>query len=211
MNLASGENDPTIDAGFFRPASLGDFVWRDLDADGQQDANEPGIQGVTVMLLDENGVMLDQTTTDMAGAYEFTNLTPGNYIVKFTAPTGLTPSPQNVVPDATDSDADPITGRTGVVNLESGENDETVDAGFYGLASLGDYVWEDTDADGRQDAGEPAISGVVVMLLDENGAMIDQTATDMNGLYSFTNLTFREIISLNLLHRTDTSLRVQMQ
>ncbi|MEZ4984510.1 MAG: hypothetical protein R2795_05640 [Saprospiraceae bacterium] len=40
--MTEGENDPTIDAGYYRPASIGDFVWEDKDADGQQDGNEPG-------------------------------------------------------------------------------------------------------------------------------------------------------------------------
>ncbi|RME95347.1 MAG: hypothetical protein D6772_13310, partial [Bacteroidetes bacterium] len=92
-------------------ASLGDFVFLDEDADGIQDAGEPGIEGVTVMLLDENGNMLDQTTTDANGFYEFTGLEPGDYIVKFTAPAGFEPSPANQGGnDAVDSDADPVTG-----------------------------------------------------------------------------------------------------
>ncbi|MEL6656096.1 MAG: SdrD B-like domain-containing protein [Bacteroidota bacterium] len=189
VNLESGENDPTIDAGFFGNASLGDFVWEDLDADGIQDAGEPGIEGVTVMLLDGDGNMLDQTTTDANGFYEFTDLTPGDYIVKFTAPAGFDPSPANQGGDDTvDSDADETTGETGVITLESGDNDPTNDAGFYQPASLGDFVWEDLDADGIQDAGEPGIEGVTVMLLDGDGNMLDQTTTDANGFYEFTDL-----------------------
>ena len=34
------------------PTSLGDRVWLDLDADGNQDGGEPGIPGVTVELRD---------------------------------------------------------------------------------------------------------------------------------------------------------------
>ena len=44
--LASGETNLTVDAGFYRPASLGDYVWEDLNRDGQQDDGEPGINGV---------------------------------------------------------------------------------------------------------------------------------------------------------------------
>ena len=40
----------TVDAGFYRPTSLGDFVWNDLNANGQQDADEPGLAGSTVTL-----------------------------------------------------------------------------------------------------------------------------------------------------------------
>ena len=50
-NLIAGENDLTWDAGLYQPASLGDFVWLDADADGIQDATETGIDGVTVISI----------------------------------------------------------------------------------------------------------------------------------------------------------------
>ncbi|MBK8192350.1 MAG: hypothetical protein IPK76_03845 [Lewinellaceae bacterium] len=44
--LNSGEEDLTLDAGFFVKAKVGDFVWEDLNGNGIQDGGEPGIQGV---------------------------------------------------------------------------------------------------------------------------------------------------------------------
>jgi hypothetical protein len=41
--------------------------------------------------------------------------------------------------------------------LVSGENDLSWDAGLVKLASLGDRVWEDTNANGVQDDGEVGI------------------------------------------------------
>ncbi len=35
-------------AGGPTPINVGNFVWNDIDADGIQDANEPGIAGVVV-------------------------------------------------------------------------------------------------------------------------------------------------------------------
>ena len=61
-------------------ASLGDFVWHDLDADGIQDANEPGIEGATVNLKDDNGNVIATTTTAADGSYSFTDLTAGNLL-----------------------------------------------------------------------------------------------------------------------------------
>jgi hypothetical protein len=64
--------------GLYRPASLGDFVWDDLNADGIQDLGEPGIEGVTVTVnLLTNGTIVASTTTDVNGAYAFTNLPRG--------------------------------------------------------------------------------------------------------------------------------------
>ncbi|MTB54021.1 SdrD B-like domain-containing protein, partial [Lewinella sp. W8] len=134
--LESGENDPTIDAGYYQTASLGDFVFLDRDADGQQDAGEPGIENVTVNLL-VDGAQVATTTTDGSGFYQFTDLTPGvEYVVEFVSPAGFESSPANVGDDATDSDADETTGQSPVVILASGENNPTIDAGFYETASL---------------------------------------------------------------------------
>ncbi|NGD31657.1 hypothetical protein G0V26_12985, partial [Staphylococcus aureus] len=41
--------------------------------------------------------------------------------------------------------------------------------------NLGDYVWEDTNKDGKQDANEKGIKGVYVILKDSNGKELDRT------------------------------------
>ncbi|WP_319922105.1 SdrD B-like domain-containing protein, partial [Neolewinella agarilytica] len=200
--LESGENNETIDAGVYEEASLGDYVFLDTNADGQQDADEEGINGVTVNLLDEDGNVLETTMTadnpdtGEAGYYEFDELTPGTpYVVEFVAPNGFLGSPQDEGDDATDSDADVTTGQSQTVVLESGENNPTIDAGFYETASLGDFVFLDNDADGQQDADEEGINGVTVNLLDEDGNVLESTTTADNpdtgepGYYEFDELT----------------------
>ena len=56
------------------------------------------------------------------------------------------------------------------------------DAGLRPAFALGDYVWRELDADGVQDAGEPAISGVRVLLFaNDSAAAIDAVrAQDRN-------------------------------
>ena len=187
--LTPGENDLTWDAGLYQSASLGDFVWNDLDADGVQDAGETGIDGVTVNLYSSNGTLIGTTTTSGGGLYLFTDLTPGDYYVEFIPPAGYVVSPQDQGGnDATDSDVNPVNGQTIVTTITAGENDLTWDAGLYQPASLGDYVWNDTNANGVQDGGETGIDGVTVNLYSGNGTLIATTTTAGGGLYLFDNL-----------------------
>lgn len=114
------------------PAALGDFVWRDLNKNGIQDAGEPGIGGVIVKLLDCAGTQLATTTTNASGLYLFGNLVPGGYSVQFVLPTGQAFTLQNQgADDAKDSDANTSTGMTGCYTLAAGETNVTVDAGMF--------------------------------------------------------------------------------
>nr|WP_236143254.1 SdrD B-like domain-containing protein [Nostoc sp. CMAA1605] len=188
VSLAPGENNPTLDSGFYKLASLGDFVFNDANNNGIQDIGETGVGGVKVELV-ANGIVIGTTSTNADGSYGFSGLTPGNYQVKFTAPTGYQFSPANQgTDDAKDSDADVTTGLTQSVTLTSGEFNGTLDAGLVALASIGDFVWHDLDADGIQDTNEPGIANAIVKLR-KDGVEIATTTTDSAGKYSFSNLT----------------------
>lgn len=197
VNLGA-RDDLTIDAGFVRPVTVGDRVWYDHNHDGRQaDANsEAGVAGVLVTLYNaatnqpvlRNGAPLT-ASTNSAGAYLFTTLPPGAYFVVFgQLPAGYGPTLSNVGDDAGDSDAD-ATGRTAATAfLPSGAADLTLDLGIWRApASLGDWVWEDRNGNGRQEAGEPPIAAVIVTLTGADGSTAT-TTTDANGVYTFTNL-----------------------
>ena len=198
--LSSGDFNGTLDAGLIQTASLGDFVFEDQDADGIQDAGEVGIAGAEVKLLadtDNDGQiddLVDSTTTADDGSYQFTGLTPGvEYQVMFTQPNGFdSVSPRQQGNDPT-IDSDGL--MSDVVVLASGENNPTIDAGFYNTVGLGDFVFEDSNANGIQDPGENGVAGVLVKLQNPDGtAVVDDngnpitTTTDANGEYAFTDL-----------------------
>ena len=114
-------------------ASLGDFVWLDLNRNGVQDAGEPGLPGVTVLLLSPTGNVLQSTTTDGSGRYLFSGQPAASYQVVFVAPSGsaYTASPANRGADPTlDSDISP-SGTTGIITLGAGQMRLDIDAGFY--------------------------------------------------------------------------------
>ncbi|MEF8714510.1 MAG: SdrD B-like domain-containing protein, partial [Accumulibacter sp.] len=208
VTLASGEHNPTLDAGVYVPASLGDRLWLDSNANGQQDDGATGISGKTVTLIGGgtdgliNGVgdTTATTTTGTDGFYEFTGLTPGvEYQVQFAAPAGTVFTGQNVGNDASDSDADTTTGKTQIVTLASGEHNPTLDAGVViPPASLGDRLWLDSNANGQQDDGATGISGQTVTLIGGGADGLIATAGDnttattttgTDGFYEFTGLT----------------------
>ena len=154
-----GNQDP-------QAGSIGDFVWHDLDADGVQDPGEPGLGEVTVNLLDATSLNpLASVTTGPSGAYSFGGLNAGAYVVEFVAPQGFLFSPTNATVDASDSDADGITGRTELIQLPASTSVDTLDAGLFQLASIGDRVWDDADGNGIQDNGERPLENVRVDLI----------------------------------------------
>jgi hypothetical protein len=116
-------------------ASLGDRVWWDYDHDGIQDDGElePGIEGIRVELWQCDGTAaFDSTLTDEDGYYLFDDLMPGAYYVKFILPEGHMFTQQDAgSADGLDSDANPTTGATICIILDSGEDDMTWDAGIY--------------------------------------------------------------------------------
>jgi uncharacterized repeat protein (TIGR01451 family)/LPXTG-motif cell wall-anchored protein len=194
------------------PVSIGDYVWYDRNRDGQQGApaDEPVVPGVVVNLLDAAGnpVLVGgvavTTVTDANGYYAFTGLAPHTaYIVEFVKPANTVFTTPLTGATATDSNADVVTGQATVTTKDTGSNsaepgmadDPTIDAGLVELVSIGDFVWFDRNRDGLQSAGEPAVVGMTVNLLDAEGnpaVLADgapvTTVTDANGFYSFTNL-----------------------
>jgi uncharacterized repeat protein (TIGR02059 family) len=201
--LNDGSSDRTLDFGFVLPmVSVGDFVWFDLNNDGIQGDDEPGLAGVTLSIskadgsavTDVFGQPVTTTVTDANGLYVFENLPVGSYKVTVTDPSGMVPT----VTGAGTSDKDSSTGFAMSANLTvDGSSDMTLDFGFWAPpASVGSRVWSDLDGDGIQDPGEPGIAGVQLMIrtvtgsavVDIDGETVADVFTDADGNYLFTNL-----------------------
>lgn len=114
------------------PASLGDFVWADLNGNGLQDPEEPGVPGIPVELLNAaDGVVLKSTLTDATGHYLFENVRQGDYRIRFSGGPNYRPTSVNVGSNRSlDSDAHPLTGLTAPFTLQACETRLDLDAGL---------------------------------------------------------------------------------
>ena len=73
-------------------SEIGDTVFHDINNNGVQDSEDPGIAGVTIELKDVHGTVIDTISTDGDGMYLIEFLTPGIYtvsVVEDTIPIGL--------------------------------------------------------------------------------------------------------------------------
>ena len=191
-----GENDAGNDFVEVEPGSLSGNVSQDTTGDG---AGDTPIPEVTLSLLDGAGNPVTDgngdpvtTTTDTAGNYQFTNLTPGDYTVVETQPAGLF----NVSEDEGGIDDDqPDDGELNSIaaTVNPGENDAGNDFVEVEPGSLSGNVSQDTTGDGN---GDTPIENVELSLLDAAGDPVTDgngdavtTTTDTDGNYSFNNLT----------------------
>ncbi len=178
LTVLSGANNTTFDQGFYNPATIGDYVWHDLNANGIHESNEPGVNGVSVSLM--RGDTEVATTLTAGGGYYSFSAEPGTYTVKFTKPSSYSNiSPTNAANDNIDSD-----GLTVPVTVVSGETNNSIDLGLFNVATIGNFVWNDVNANGIQDPPELGINGVAVALM-QGATEVASTTTTGGGLYSF--------------------------
>ena len=119
-------------------SSIGDFVWWDVNWNGIQDTDEPGIPGVLVTIVVGGVTYTDDTDED--GYYSFENLPGGDYNVRVpgtnwdqsTDPLwGMTLSPTELTDSAVGSNGFLSSGNAvAPVTLPNNTSNDTVDFGF---------------------------------------------------------------------------------
>ena len=70
-----------MDVGCVLPGRLGDYCWVDLNKDGLQAGDEPGIPNMRIELLRDDAVVAE-TVTNQYGFYRFVDLYPATYVLK---------------------------------------------------------------------------------------------------------------------------------
>jgi len=164
----------TVDAGndgYYLPGDVFGHLYLDENNNGVQDAGEPDLANVDVIVTDSNGDT--QTVTSDAD---------GNWMA--TVPAGTTSA------DVDETDADYPAGSTQtegndptVVTAISGDSVDAGIDGYYEPTEVFGHLYLDENNNGMQDAGEPDLANVDVIITDSNGA-VQTVTTDANGDYS---------------------------
>jgi hypothetical protein len=169
------------------PGKICGLVFCDRDNDGRRDRCEPGIWGIDVTLTcaGPDGVIgtgddvVRTEKTGKCGLYCFTDVPPGLCVVSI---------------DEADLPSGKGPGKCPLeieIELLPGECRGGVDFCLRAMpckAKIGDFVWLDTNKNGRQDCREPGIPRVTVRLLDAKGEVVATTRTSSCGFYSFREL-----------------------
>ena len=82
-SMSSVEN-PIIES----EAAISGFVFLDLNNDGKFDDNDPPVEGAELLLEEPDGTEIESQLTDETGAYDFSPLTAGSYLVQQIVPDG---------------------------------------------------------------------------------------------------------------------------
>lgn len=153
VTLEGGDNGVNYDFGELLPGSLSGFVHTDDNGDCNFDASqgELPLSGVTLELLDSNGVVIETTTTDSRGFYQFTNLNPGTYSVREQQPEGFFTGGERT------GSGDGETSENLLSNIEVGSGQNLVDYNFCEVApaEIHGRVFEDGPAFETEDGTLP--------------------------------------------------------
>jgi len=136
-----------------RGAVISGTVFKDTDRNGAEDGpSDPGIGGVTVQLRNSVGTVIATALTTADGSYSFTDLPQGDYTVEELQPLGYASS----TPDSVAVTL--VAAATAVIDFADT------------LSTVAAVVYLDINDDGVQQAGEPGLPGVEVILVGTDAA-----------------------------------------
>ena len=192
IDLSSGEQGVNYDFGELKPATISGFVSISTPDGDCVDPNSPGhsgIAGVTIQLFGENGTLIEETTTDQNGFYEFANLRPGTYSVVEVQPEAYLDGSEHIG-DVNGSQIGQLTtnDRFDQITLTSDSSGTMYNFCEHIPAEIHGTVYHDQNDDGILQTNEQRLGGVTIQLFDDNGNLVDQMQTDAQGNYWFTGL-----------------------
>ncbi|MEI7533318.1 MAG: SdrD B-like domain-containing protein, partial [Verrucomicrobiae bacterium] len=177
--------------------SISGHVYNDLDTNGIVSAGDTPLAGVTLQLYTDpngdgspaDGALVQLTTTDASGYYEFLNLNIGRYVIV-----------ENHLPGY---DSSSPSSNQKAINLPT--LTATNNVNFFDFqpppsqySTISGQVWNDTNGNGTNNVGETNIANVSLQLFEDNNTngladlgepLMGSATTDANGNYSFFGVT----------------------
>ncbi|MBP1686033.1 MAG: Cna domain protein, partial [Deltaproteobacteria bacterium] len=151
-------------------------VFDDLNGDGVQDADEPGLGGWTVEVLNGNGAVITSGTTDAGGFFSV-------LVRQEQLPIGLNTFGLREAPQGGWTPTAPgASGYTGIP-ISLGAVVQGTFGNFQNVSVSGTAFW-DENGDGIQDGTELGLPGWTIEFVDSYGA-VHQATTGPGGAYSF--------------------------
>ncbi len=146
----------------------------DINGNGVQDSDEPGIPGGDVSLV-KDGKVIANTTTDDSGMYSFKGILPGTYTINDPVPSGLV-----------------LTTSSSVTVTVTSSTVVKANFGLVGKYAISGMKYNDANGNGAKDAGEVGEAGWDIVLTGTtwfNAPLQARTTTTAaDGSYKFENL-----------------------
>lgn len=151
-------------------------VWFDANCNGKQDKGESGYAGAKLQLVNETLGVNRTFTTTATGAYHFERLTEGTYTMTVTLPE----SAMYTLPGGESLITNGYTRTQSTeISVETNKTTSVKKIGVIPVTSLGIKAYNDLNANGVMDEGEPPFAGAV---LDIQAGKTHITATtDVEG------------------------------
>jgi protocatechuate 3,4-dioxygenase beta subunit len=186
VTATSGSSQSGLNFGNFQLVDVTGNVYNDLNANGNLDPGDPGLQGWTVNLENQSGNIVATTTSDANGNYEFDNLFPGTFVVAEVLMSGWTQT-------------QPVNPNFYTFTTQSGLNETGLNFGNFKPGVFTGTVYDDLNGDGVHQSNERPLVGWTIDLLNSVGTLVATTTSDAMGHYTFDDLppgvyTIEEIV-----------------
>ena len=182
-------NDPTVFTavanasvsggidGYFVPAPINGHLYVDTNGNGTQDVGEPNLANVDVLITDSLGAT--KTVSTNASGNWTTTVPPGTTSANVNE---ADPDFSSVVPAGfVETQGNDPTTFTAVANVNTSGGID----GYFIPATITGHLYIDTNGNGVQNAGEPDLAGVNVVITDSLGAT-QTLSTNASGSWTTT-------------------------
>jgi parallel beta-helix repeat protein len=155
------------------------FKINDTNGNGKWDAGEKGISNWTIRLIGNGDSHIkEETLTDETGFYEFNDIPKGDYRIQEVMQTGW---------KHTSSDIRKIKLKSGQRSMNNNFTNRLKKPDGKGIIS--GFKINDTNSNGKWDAGEKGISNWTIRLIGKGDSDIkEETVTDKTGFYEFNDI-----------------------